>query len=572
MTGVKREATFATALALLASAIYLAPFAHHLDWTGIEDWTTWEFYEVVSRRVVSEFRQFPLWNPYACGGEPYHAHPFTRVLAPLTPLHWLWNRPNVSLRFEAFLLVAGSALLSYWLARRQKRSPAGAAMAAIVVAFAGTVSSRLYAGHLGLLQIPWVLLALLTQNVWPTAGGMITAALALTLAIFSGGNYLATCACVMLAFEATWEAVQRRQLSSVYWLLGTLALMLAFSAVKTLPTLDFLREVPRFTSGQDPFAAGGPLLSFLRPLGKNIPGAEFNWHEYAAYLGWLPLSLAALALLWAPQRAARPLLHALLLIWIASGQGLWPLLHQLPLFDSMRIPARFLLVAMIPMGQLAGLGIDELARRNSWSRWFFIGICFFDLTLVARPVLSRAWVPPTPAFFLRNVPHDSAFHQVRGSPSVMADAARHNLGTVRCAEGMPIRRSQRLRTPTQPGYRGEAWIMGEGSAQITRYTANEIDVDVDIRSARGATLIINQNWQNGGKGWTCNMHEQPRDFEGLGAVPLPPGRSQVRLAYRSPATALGLGISLGSALLTVLGLLCAKLYRFGRSSRFSIPG
>jgi hypothetical protein len=549
---LKREAGIAALCAAVVTALYLGPFWRRWDWPGARDWAIWAFYEVTAQKAVLDHGQFPLWNPYACGGEPYHAHPFTRALAPLSPLHWLAGHPSATLRIEATLLVAATAWLAYLLARRSGLSRGGAALAAVLTAFGGTVVGRLWAGHLGLLQLPWVLLALLARSIEPERRAVASGGLAIALLVLAAGNYLAVCAAVLLGLEAAWDVAKRRRAGPLIVSVGMVALGFALAGIKIVPTLDFLADYPRLTGGKDPFAWGGPLRALISPLGfsADVRGAPFGWHEYAAYVGWLPLLLALAALVLDRRRAARPAVMSLAFVLVAWGDfapwAPWSLLHRLPVIDSMRIPARFLLVAMIPLGMLAGLGLDACARilpaRAAPLAVLAVPVVLLDLALEARPALGTVFVRPSPPSYLRGVPRDGQFHQIRGTSAQMADAAEHDLGTVRCAEGVPIRRSQRLRTPTQRGYRGEAWIMGDeaGNARIARFSPNDLDIDVHVVARQGATLVLNQNFD---RRWRAATGEPIRDFEGVLSVPLPPGTRSIRLVYRPASLAWGAALT-----------------------------
>jgi hypothetical protein len=546
---VKREAALAALMAVLATAVFLEPLWHHWDWPGARDWAIWMFYEVTAKKAVVDHGEFPLWNPFACGGEPYHAHPFTRALAPLSPIHWLVGHPRAALRVEAALTLAATAWIGYLLSRREGLQRGGAALAAAVAAFGGAVVGRLWAGHLGLLQLPWVLLAVWAARLGPSRPRRAVAlgAVAIALCVFAAGNYLAVCAALLIGLDGLWDAFAARRARPLAVVVAILALGFALSAAKIVPTLDFLSDCPRLTSGLDPFAPGGPLLALVAPLRLQIEGAAFGWHEYAAYVGWIPLLLAAAAPALAPRRAAKPAVLFAVLAVIAWGDfarfAPWSQLHRLPVVDSMRIPARFLLVAAIPLGWLAGLGLDAIADRlpgrvARLATWVVPAV-LLDLVLSARPLLGQAFVRPSPPYYTRGVTPDGTFRLVRGTPSQMAEAAEAELGTVRCAEGVPIVRSKRLRTPTQRGYRGEAWIAGEGTARITRRSFNEIDVAVDVLAARGATLVVNQNFD---RRWTSSVGSV-RNLDGVLTVPLPPGENVVRLRYRPRSVVVGLAAS-----------------------------
>ena len=54
-----------------------------MDNWGILDWNEHFLYHGVPYQSIIEHGQFPLWNPYSCGGNPMLANPQSRFLSPL---------------------------------------------------------------------------------------------------------------------------------------------------------------------------------------------------------------------------------------------------------------------------------------------------------------------------------------------------------------------------------------------------------------------------------------------------------------------------------------------------------
>ena len=107
-----------------------------------------------------------------------------------------------------------------------------------------------------------------------------------------------------------------------------------------------------------------------------------------------------------------------------------------------------------------------------------------------------------------------------------------------------------------PHYQGEAWLpAGQGRATLSKITANSIVVDSQASS--DSTLTINQNYD---PNWQCSSGEV-EDADGLLAVPVKSGASQVSCHYQSPVFRAGLGLSIVSLILMLLAW-----RRFGRES------
>lgn len=65
---MKRENIFAGLFFLVIALAFAFPIFRNFDHWGIQDWDQHFFYQAVARETFLEYRQFPLWNPYTCGG------------------------------------------------------------------------------------------------------------------------------------------------------------------------------------------------------------------------------------------------------------------------------------------------------------------------------------------------------------------------------------------------------------------------------------------------------------------------------------------------------------------------
>jgi uncharacterized membrane protein YfhO len=88
-------------------------------------------------------------------------------------------------------------------------------------------------------------------------------------------------------------------------------------------------------------------------------------------------------------------------------------------------------------------------------------------------------------------------------------------------------------------------LLGAGTVTITRWSPNRLQYSVDAPAA--SVLVVNQNYD---PSWRVMSGLGPTfSQDGLLAVRLPAGKSEVDLRYRSPAVLYGLAITL----LTVVG-------------------
>lgn len=88
--GPRRLAQVTTVLCLALIAYYVSPLWRNLThWGGTFDWGYFFFLAEVDRKSLVEFGQFPLWNPYYCGGAVHLANPQTYFLGPTFLFIWV---------------------------------------------------------------------------------------------------------------------------------------------------------------------------------------------------------------------------------------------------------------------------------------------------------------------------------------------------------------------------------------------------------------------------------------------------------------------------------------------------
>ena len=64
----------------VVALIFTLPIFLAFDYWGLFDWDQHLFYHAVPRATILNYGQFPLWNPYYCGGTVLLANPQSRLL------------------------------------------------------------------------------------------------------------------------------------------------------------------------------------------------------------------------------------------------------------------------------------------------------------------------------------------------------------------------------------------------------------------------------------------------------------------------------------------------------------
>jgi hypothetical protein len=440
------------------------------------------------------------------------------------------------------LLHSAIALTGTYLLGRRHYGMAipGAMVAAAAWAFAGNVAFDGSGGHSTFLSFaftPWIILALRRSTEDPRFSAAVAALLVLLL--LEGGTYSFPYALLLVAFDSlVLLADRRRRWGLVRSLVMAGALVALLAPFRVIPALRTLEEFPRqLNPGGDIVDYELMLEMFTAREHERYFGHEFVWDEYMSYVGWLVLVLAAAGVFVARRRGRRHLVLGLLVFGAlmhgnASDTSPWSLLQELPVYDSLRVPARFSLFVVFFMGLLAGLAVDKLAhlletpRARAWLEptrralpYAILAIIVVDISVVTKPILER-WTyppltrdPPTPRFYLHPQPD---FREV------MINNPQRNQGTPGCHEAIDLRHAAGLWIGDSPQVRVER---GRGAVVTSSRTPNTISADVMLETP--ARLIFNQNTS---RGWTATAGTIQAD-RGRLALDLPPGRHRITAQY-----------------------------------------
>lgn len=559
----------------LAALAYL-PALLRLDASGSGDWPWFHHQWEAARVALLRFGELPTWDPHHCGGVTAWGQPQAQIWS---PTWWLTGLPFGSVIGAKLFVIghyaAGFAGL-YTVARRLYRMTApAAAVAAAAWALGGFFAWRGIGGHATFLSfhlVPWALYGF--RRGHDDVRWCALSAGALALMLFEGGTAPFPFALLLLAFDGLafdglasgrWRALRTGAI------VGGLTALLG--AARVVPIARALTEAPRPTPLRDSLE----LHELLHALVARHPHPEFfdhhpwEWMEYGAYVGVGVVLLALLGALLALRPGRRHLLLGAALFGAlalgARGESWpWPLLHQLPVFEQLRIPSRFSVLLTLYLGLLAGLAVDASRRallRASADRGLRLLVVAMSwaaalgvsLDVVEQHAwLARRWneapILGAPA---------SRFHLVddgEGYLSRTKSYPRMHLGTMRCYDPVPWGEVEQLWRGDRPQVR----VDGDAGLIAFRRTSRAFSLEVEL--SRPGDVTVNQRFD---PDWEVSLGDARADRFGRLVIALPAGRHRVD-ARHAPS-------DLGwSWLLTLLGVVCAlTLWRLKRMPRASNP-
>ncbi len=546
------------AAALLLSFAFWAPAFASPSATGFGDWQMVHHNWEVGYVALTRFFEWPLWNPFFCGGIPMFGNPEAQHFSPLFALGLLFGTTLGAKLFVVAHATAGVCGM-YKLAReRLALAPSASVVASLVFSCSGFFAWHGAGGHATFLPFyfaPWLLLW-----SWRVEGDLryaLWVALLLALTLYEGGTYPFPYFALLLACDALTRLGSREQaLATARALVVIAPLTLLLGAVRLLPIRDALSRMPRLTSNDDSLRLSEVLLMLTaRDHPWRFPPHPFVWPEYGTFIGYGALALAVLGVFVAIARRHVFVLVGLVVFFsLMLGQGgdlyPWSLLHQLPVFDSLRVPSRFAVLFSLYLALCAGLALDACLGwlRRRWPARvsvlravaLVVPLCLAaDLFVVTLRTVDRWKGPP-----ISGAPSASGFHLVaaRNFHFLYASLPARHQGIAGCyAGGMNWVVSKALWSGERPQVRVQ-----RGRAEVTGFsrTVNTLSFAAHVREP--ALVIVNQNFD---PDFVSNVGKVAED-RGRLALELPTGEHAVRMRYAPSTLPLGLGLSAAGLAIT----------------------
>jgi len=416
-TPESRKSQFWPALLLLALAII---FVHpiFMSWSklGIHDWSLFYVSCGFERRALLDFHQAPLWNPYTFGGTPHFGHTHQMTLSPFfLPVLALGEVTGLKISFILYLWAGMGGM--WLLCRRMGIKKISSYFAAIIWGLNGFMALRFVVGHINhfpLLLLPWVVLFFLEGIKRPLRA--IWAGAALALMFLSGGDYPFILSIIFLVVFAVCLAA-RGPLRVFGALILALVAAALFSAVKLIPTIEFLRQsVPIHPerSGVELDAALRALWTRNLSLQVDYTKAGYGEWEYGAYMGLfgLPLlfflggAIFSAKEIWRSRQKTASIffpgtsffLAGIIFLLMSTGhKGPFPIFKAvawLPLLKNLHVPFRFMALFIFTAGLLGSYFLSFVERRGL-KAWLIAAITIFlavDFIMMANPIFKEAFV------------------------------------------------------------------------------------------------------------------------------------------------------------------------------------
>jgi len=545
------------AVFIAVTLILALPILKNIGNWGIRDWDLFTTLHAAAVSAITDYGQFPFWNPYIGGGNILFAHPEVPILNPLFGL-LLFFGPLVGLKLQIIAVYFIGLIGFYKLSRQLGISFYGAFIPPLVYMLSSYLTLHISAGHIPFHYfsiLPWLVLFYKKSLDRPIH--ILSAGAAVAFIILGSGAAVPLLFSLFFLFLISLFDIDREyKLRPPLYVAGAGICGLLFAAVKFFPMYDYLSRYPWIPEGtvQTTPLWVLPKMFFSinqSPFADHIQGYVWGWHEYGAFIGPLVIILAVLGLIFRFRKDWAYLVLLIISLVLVLGSFLppfspWDILHKLPGFESIRVPSRFALLAVFALAVLAGRGADVVMslfkfRKGALTAVIFAAVLGTHL-FVCLPILAETFTrrPEFPK-------SDPEFRQSVGDPNRMYSAFLANRGTIRAAWLSAYRHGRGI---LDYNNQVSEWYSDGNAVQVLRrdFTPNRIIFDLD--AGRGGTLVISQGYDTG---WRRADGKRVESFQDLVTLRVEPGDKKAEIYYYPDYFNLGLLVSVVSILAALAG-------------------
>jgi hypothetical protein len=532
------EIGFLIVLGIIVSGVFYFNIINSGKNLGIQDWDQNFAWTEFTRVSLLNFHQFPLWNPYKCGGSVQFANPQMPVISFQTLFALLFGTVR-GIKLSIFFHGVIGFIGFYILARQHKLSYVGSTLAAVIFSFSGITASFLSTGMVvftSFAYTPYILI-FFNRSIQNGKWGIISGAL-FALSFYAGYHISLLLGIYIFVYTVVTSIVNR-----TFAPFKALILMVVTSALLMLPKLLLSIQLIRIYPRPNTYLSGYSVNNFLYFLvsqkqnlfnAMRVEGFYNNIDENSIYIGILPCILFLIFFIKNKQGIVKnlPLVVTLLIIfWMMLGNVIHPSLfgifQKLPIFSSFRVAQRFRFDLIIPLSLLIGLGLDNgvrLFKEHKLASLLSI-IClvfiYADLTVFSSEnFLSKALIIKNPESQLSR---GDVFFQTKSSsldfeiqktiqlPNEFVDSStfipwsyeylsiKQNQGVIECYDSLT--RNGTVLGREDANYQGEFYLASpvQGvTVENVFWSPNTLIFKIsNVEKAINNSLVVNQNFYPG---------------------------------------------------------------------------
>lgn len=563
-------------LIFFLSFLFVYQIFENFNYWGLRDWDQDLFWIESPIKVIKDYFQLPLWNPWHCGGNVLFQNPQVPFLTPFTFLYFFFDTPQ-GIKISILLHYIIALIGMYFLGRHiyKIKNVLLIIIAASLFVFNSFLSLHLTEGHTVMLPctyIPFLFLFFIKYIYYKKNRFLILCSLVICLIIFEGGVHIILIAALFLGLYSLFEILVRRNINYLIALLQIGLLSFLLASIKLIPLFDFMLKYPRYVYLNEKIPLKVLSAIYFHPdqrLGLTLFKEQGGWHEYGCYIG-IPLFLILLMSLISTIYFKKQLKHNLSLIFCLTIFTLlllghfyeyapYSLIKNLPFFKSFRMSGRFSVIITFIASLIVFSFMNriehycKMIKRTKFLTLLtliLVGISifiFYDLFKVNSKTFNSTF-PVDP----KNMNFDSIdkFHYkhvplipLYGAYSSMYLGLKKNIATINCYE---VNQPER-------GFDATKLLVSStnNSTQINniKFTPNKISFN--LKSSTKSIIFLNQNYV---RGWKFNLSGvKVKNINNLPSIEIEKGKYDNLYFYYMP-NSIYLGL-----ILTIIGIILSIL-------------
>lgn len=593
---------FVIILFLIISLFYSYRFLiKDANW-GYHDWDMILSERAYMRETIFKYHQIPLWNPYFCGGNSFIGDPLFPTLSLSLILPVLFP-PITGMKINLVIFLVIGMYGMFLLSKHYRLRGFSSLLPSFVFMLSSLFAAHIAEGHVYYLTMSWLPYTFLfflkssKKKIY-----LILSAFFVSLTFLSGGIFLTFMLFIFFFFYSLLIFFNKKQIKIFMHLAIIFFLMIGFTAFKSIPTVFYLknsqlmdRNRTNLLDKTDINKVYNQFLSHNQSI-RAIPnneneGRTWEWHEYSSYIGILPITLFLMGILLFYKKHWVLIISALVFLFVSFGAfyniNPWKLLSILPVFSSMRVPSRFLLIFLFPFSIIVGITFSYFEAKyltkslfKKTIALFIISFILIDLILVARPLLDEALtdipfkLEPSGEFkqsvnFFADYEKDFNQSQLglflgnisKGNPPKYYYSFHPNTvmnrGTIDCDHNYTA--NANIMPFYSENYFGEIYLLGSKQELPFKFSPNKLSIS--LPKPTDDTLVVNQNFDNGWKAKSNNGNKLVISHNNMIAVEINKDDKYIGLYYSPYSFVIGLVISLITFLFSVYILISRFMLR-----------
>lgn len=557
---------------------------------GNLDWDLHISWPAAARQIILRYGQFPLWNPYRCGGVPLLGEPESDVLSPLFPLILAYG-PVVGY-INSFVIGLGVGLYGfYMLARSYRISRLGSVLVGVTYTLSGLIIIPFAVGATNFLSVAYLPYLFLFFERYLRSGLLRYAIFSSLIASFmflSGFHYVYIIILYLIAVTFIYGLIQK-DIESIRKFVIVIFLFLSLSAIKFFPSLDVVFSHPiQFQPGEAPeygysvktllfsLVSRNQTRSDFRHWGGERPGffdgLSYGLEENGMYVGVVIFSFFLLGFLVGKKSFFGQHMIFIFFLLLAFGTNIpfiYSFFQGLPFFSDMRVAERFRYIFMVPFALFAGYGFDifwqyikKYFGNNtviSMGAFLCVGALIVDLIVVNSRAFRETFrvnsmTPNSPGFFAQTCLTENEKRDGGEYRRIFS-----NQGVINCVDNVFF--DTHAICVGDPRYREETYLLYDHNiVPVKRFSPNIIQIVVS--PVKNDVLVINQNYDLGWRVKVNGKKGKVISTNGLISTPVEQGFNNVIFYYMPLSVLIGGIVTMVSLGLSLYILLPKHIKRF----------